>query len=971
MAQRKAQIIIDVDDRSLIELNDEIKQLETSIQSLKVGTKEWQAANVKLGDLKTKFQAATNEARKLQGQVEKISGAEQLRSIAKLGAGMVGTFTAVSGSIKLLGINAEAFDEMTAKATTLMSIMGGLNQISETFSKQNLAGLASLGKGFTTLVKTVKTASTAMKAALISTGIGALVVGVGLLIANWDKLKNLVSGANKERIKAAENDLSLFNNILKQSEARLNADREALTLIKEKNKYNYNAYEVARQEFELAGAEAIVAAHRINVLREENDLIDVKLSSGKKIKEEEEKELKRQKEINRELIRGLEFSHSIAAIKLLEAERYMHIAERVHEINEQIRKNELAITRMSAELYKQNDVYLLQIENIDLQIESINKIRNIQGEITKENQDQIDILKAQRDALEEQERIRLQILFKEIDQLGYERSLQDAISDNAETYKEINRFLSERIDYFEGLNKGHEDEINAIKNEYDLYVKLRKEREELVNFDKKGLDIFNEKYAATVRMNIAYNDIRENLKEQLDIQRLDKGLFIDKINLAAEEIGYAERLYQATLGKLNNEKVVLSLKKESAVQTIKEIEWSEKIVQNQLKYYETQLRIAQYDYDHAESLEEQKVKLEELMAVEAKIDELTAQSLDNQQAIVDAKRDIQNVDEEILKTEQDINAAAQDKLNTEKEVTEELAKQAEWHERANDFLNQYAQEIQAVRDILMNSMALMAGLQERKADEAQERIDELQEQLNELDKQEEERYSRLDEYEELLKDANGQRYDELLALIELEQNAKINSENEIETQRAAIEAKIKDEENKKLAAEARAAEWRKAAALVDAVVQGALAVIKALPNVFLAAATGVAAATGAATIAAQKTPDIPEGYAIGGFTPKTASNDTPVGVVHGNEYVAPAFVTQSAEAQSHIAALERQRMRGYATGGAVMPATNTTSTDYIDYERLGAVILNGLKTMPNPVVSVLKINEAQREVAVTKKLAGL
>src|SRR5690606_19725228 len=148
-----------------------------------------------------------------------------------------------------------------------------------------------------------------------------------------------------------------------------------------------------------------------------------------------------------------------------------------------------------------------------------------QGEITKENQDQIDILKAQRDALEEQERIRLQILFKEIDQLGYERSLQDAISDNAETYKEINRFLSERIDYFEGLNKGHEDEINAIKNEYDLYVKLRKEREELVNFDKKGLDIFNEKYAATVRMNIAYNDIRENLKEQLDIQRLDKGLF--------------------------------------------------------------------------------------------------------------------------------------------------------------------------------------------------------------------------------------------------------------------------------------------------------------------------------------------------------------------------------------------------------------------------------------------------------------
>lgn len=971
MAQRKAEIIIEVDDRSLVELNDEIKQLEKSIQSLKVGTVEWNNANKKLGDLKTKFNAATNEAKKLQNVVQDISGAEQLRSIAKLGAGLVGTFTAVSGSLKMLGINSEAFDEMTAKATTLMSIMGGLNQISETFSKQNMAGLASVSKGFTTLVKTVKGASTAMKAALISTGIGALVVGVGLLIANWDKLKNLVSGANKERIKAAENDLSLFNNILKQSEARLNADREALTLIKEKNKYNYNAYEVARQEFELAGAEAIVAAHRINVLREENDLIDAKLSSGKKIKEEEEKELKRQKEINRELIRGLEFSHSIAAIKLLEAERYMHIAERVHEINEQIRKNELAITRMSAELYKQNDVYLLQIENIDLQIESINKIRNIQGEITKENQDQIDILKAQRDALEEQERIRLQILFKEIDQLGYERSLQDAISDNAETYKEINRFLSERIDYFEGLNKGHEDEINAIKNEYDLYVKLRKEREELVNFDKKGLDIFNEKYAATVRMNIAYNDIRENLKEQLDIQRLDKGLFIDKINLAAEEIGYAERLYQSTLGKLNNEKVVLSLKKESAIQTIKELEWSEKIVQNQLKYYETQLQIAQYNLDHATSLEEQKVRLEEITALEAKLDELTAQSLDNQQAIVDAKRDIQNVDEEILKTEQEIDAAAQDKLNTEKEVTEELAKQAEFHERANDFLNQYAEEIQAVRDILMNSMEMMAAFQDRKADEAQERIDELTEQLNELEENEDERNSKLKDYYDLLKDANGERYDELMRLIAQEEAANIAAQENEDKTRQDIEARIKDEENKKLAAEARAAKWRKAAAMVDAIVQGALAVIKALPNVFLAAATGVAAAVGVATIAAQKTPDVPEGYASGGFTKKSASNKEVAGVVHANEYVAPAFVTQSAEAQSHIAALERQRMRGYATGGVVMPATNTANTDYIDYERLGAVILQGMKTMPNPVVSVLKINEAQREVKVTKSAAGL
>jgi hypothetical protein len=856
--------------------------------------------------------------------------------------------------------------------------MGGLNQISETFSKQNMAGLASVGKGFTTLVKTVKGASTAMKAALISTGIGALVVGVGLLIANWDKLIGLLDRSGKKRIKDAEKEQQLAEGILKQFEARTQANQQALELVKEQNKYAKTNNELATAAAKLAEQQLNNAIDDVNLnrrkqvaLEKENELMEAEIAGNRKLTELEKSALRDKITANEETIRGLVLQTQTLNQKVVEAELYQKIAGRIAIITEKIRENELQITRMSAELYKQNDVYLKQVENINLQIAALSKIRNKQGEITKENQDQIDLLYAQRDALEEQERIRLQILFKEIDQLGYERSLQDAISDNAETYKEINRFLSERIDYFEGLNKGHQDEINAIENEYDIYVKLRKEREELVNFDKKGLDIFNEKYAATVRMNIAYNDIRENLKEQLDIQRLDKGLFIDKINLAAEEIGYAERLYQATLGKLNNEKVVLSLKKESAVQTIKEIEWSEKIVQNQLKYYETQLQIAQYNLDHATSLEEQKVRLEEITALEAKLDELTAQSLDNQQAIVDAKRDIQNVDEEILKTEQDINAAAKEKADTEKEVTEELKQQAEWHERANDFLNQYAQEIQAVRDVLMASMEMMAAFQDRKADEAQERIDELNEQLNELEENEDERNSKLKDYYDLLKDANGERYDELMRMIAQEEAANIAAQENENDKRLEIEAQIKDEENKKLAAEARAAKWRKASALVDAVVQGALAVIKALPNVFLAVATGVAAAAGIATIAAQKTPDIPEGYATGGFTPKTAKNDTPVGIVHGNEYIAPAFVTQSAEAQSHIAALERQRMRGYATGGMVMPTTNTTSTDYIDYERLGAVILQGMKTLPNPVVSVSAINQAQANVAVTKKLAGL
>jgi hypothetical protein len=51
MATRTSQIVINVDDKSLVELNNEIKILETSIKNLKINSAEWIAQNEKLGKL--------------------------------------------------------------------------------------------------------------------------------------------------------------------------------------------------------------------------------------------------------------------------------------------------------------------------------------------------------------------------------------------------------------------------------------------------------------------------------------------------------------------------------------------------------------------------------------------------------------------------------------------------------------------------------------------------------------------------------------------------------------------------------------------------------------------------------------------------------------------------------------------------------------------------------------------------------
>ena len=53
MATRKAVIVVEVQDKSLEELNKEIKALDASIKQLKVNSQEWVVQNEKLGKLKT------------------------------------------------------------------------------------------------------------------------------------------------------------------------------------------------------------------------------------------------------------------------------------------------------------------------------------------------------------------------------------------------------------------------------------------------------------------------------------------------------------------------------------------------------------------------------------------------------------------------------------------------------------------------------------------------------------------------------------------------------------------------------------------------------------------------------------------------------------------------------------------------------------------------------------------------------
>jgi len=169
---------------------------EGSVKSLKAQLKEAQAEVQGLSD---KFGAtseqAVNAAKKAAELKDKIGDAKALTDAfnpdAKFKAfssalqGVVGGFSALQGAQALFGSQSEELTKTLAKVQGAMALSQGLNSVLE--AKDAFVNLG------TVLKTNVVGAFNGLKAAIGSTGIGLLVIALPILIANFDKIKQVVS----------------------------------------------------------------------------------------------------------------------------------------------------------------------------------------------------------------------------------------------------------------------------------------------------------------------------------------------------------------------------------------------------------------------------------------------------------------------------------------------------------------------------------------------------------------------------------------------------------------------------------------------------------------------------------------------------------------------------------------------------------------------------------------------------------
>ncbi len=206
-------------------IKEEIKSYKDQLYTLEEGTDEYNEVFAKLADATFRQRDLTEKLKYSTADIGEV-----IATTTGVVSGIASGFGAVQGAMALFGVESDKVEETMVKLQASLAMVQGLQGLEGIVDK--IGGLKMVISGWITsnnkASKSVKAVATAVNAetvateahtvamgadavatnvatvatntfkkALIATGIGAIVVLVGTLIANWDKLTKAIKGSNE------------------------------------------------------------------------------------------------------------------------------------------------------------------------------------------------------------------------------------------------------------------------------------------------------------------------------------------------------------------------------------------------------------------------------------------------------------------------------------------------------------------------------------------------------------------------------------------------------------------------------------------------------------------------------------------------------------------------------------------------------------------------------------------------------
>lgn len=186
----------------LAALKRELQELENAGQE---GTERFEQLSIEAARLEDQIGDTNARIRVLASDTKNLDfGIAALRGVAS-------AFGVVEGGAALFGLRTEEVQESIQRLTAIMNVLNGLQEIQNLLQKQSIVSIVGQNiatKAYTlsqrilgATLGTTAAQSRALNAALLTTGIGALVVGIGILISLLSDWTN----ETKEMTEAQEN----------------------------------------------------------------------------------------------------------------------------------------------------------------------------------------------------------------------------------------------------------------------------------------------------------------------------------------------------------------------------------------------------------------------------------------------------------------------------------------------------------------------------------------------------------------------------------------------------------------------------------------------------------------------------------------------------------------------------------------------------------------------------------------------
>ena len=331
------------------------------------------------------YRALVEEAGRLrQAQVETdlaIEGASQTFS-QKLGPAIQGVtsgFSVAQGAMALFGSENKELEESLLKVQAALAIQQGVEGLQQSYKQLGVATkIASATQAvFSAVVGTTSGALKVFRLALISTGIGAIVVGLGLLIANFDKVTKAIEPVI-QGLKDFGDAIGLTNFAEEeQAEERQKRFEQEKKRIEELKRAQQVAFDIRQKQFDLEIRKAkLLGKETIEI---EKQKIQASIELQKQKAKELELVLKESEDFINAQIKGTSKTSNL--IRAIQKGRQQQVKE-LKQLNIDIADSELTLKDLIINNNKEKADSYKQYRDLRLQI--ARQIEDLENELLEE-----------------------------------------------------------------------------------------------------------------------------------------------------------------------------------------------------------------------------------------------------------------------------------------------------------------------------------------------------------------------------------------------------------------------------------------------------------------------------------------------------------------------------------------------------------------------------------------------------------